>query len=37
MALGRTEEALGCLRRALELKPDYSAARQNLRLIEAPR
>jgi Flp pilus assembly protein TadD len=34
LALGRTDEAARCLRRALELKPDYQLARENLELID---
>ena len=34
LALDRTEEALHCLHRALELNPNYSIARENLALIE---
>jgi len=37
LALGRHVEAELCLRRALDLKPDYDVARDNLRLLEAPR
>jgi tetratricopeptide (TPR) repeat protein len=34
LALEKREDAIRCLRRALELNPDYAAARQNLALIE---
>ncbi|MSP61870.1 MAG: tetratricopeptide repeat protein [Myxococcales bacterium] len=34
LALGRHEEALRCLRRALELNPGYEVARANLRRLE---
>jgi Flp pilus assembly protein TadD len=33
-ALGRSDEAQRCLKRALELKPDYEVARQNLARLE---
>ncbi len=34
VALGRRGEALGCLRRALEIEPSYAPARKNLALLE---
>jgi tetratricopeptide (TPR) repeat protein len=34
IALGRREEALGCLRRALELSPEYAPAKKSLQLLE---
>lgn len=34
LALSRTQEALHCLQRALELNPNYTIARENLALIE---
>jgi Flp pilus assembly protein TadD len=34
LAMDRTEEALRCLHRALELNPNYAIARENLALIE---
>lgn len=34
LAMDRREEATHCLRRALELKPDYAIARENLALID---
>jgi tetratricopeptide (TPR) repeat protein len=37
LALEKREEALRCLRRALELNPDYTVARQNLALLEESR
>jgi Flp pilus assembly protein TadD len=36
LALEKRDEAARCLRRALELNPDYAAARQNLALLEEP-
>jgi tetratricopeptide (TPR) repeat protein len=37
LALERKDEAARCLRRALELNPDYAVARQNLALLEDAR
>jgi tetratricopeptide (TPR) repeat protein len=37
LALERREDAMRCLRRALELNPDYAVARQNLALLEETR
>jgi tetratricopeptide (TPR) repeat protein len=34
LALEKREDAIRCLRRALELNPDYTVARQNLQMIE---
>jgi tetratricopeptide (TPR) repeat protein len=34
LAMEQHEDAVRCLRRALELNPDYAAARQNLALLE---
>jgi tetratricopeptide (TPR) repeat protein len=34
LAMEQRDEALRCLKRALELNPDYAVARQNLALIE---
>jgi tetratricopeptide (TPR) repeat protein len=34
LALEKREDAIRCLRRALELNPDYALARQNLQMLE---
>ena len=32
LKLGRVEEAIGCYQQALQLRPDYTNARNNLRI-----